>query len=344
MNLSNISKILVPCTFIIYFLLFSSVASFADESTPTSKQNGLTNIIDFFANVYEKQLFKPEPASLAASPIKQLFTTASLPEPAPELILTEYTRQLYIPTPISAQIKTPPLNMAMTYAAYAAANAVKLNANRLLEQHTRDVYYEAKLDKKDLDYTVFKYALAGMYNLKAQGKIRANNHILTVIDYRKHCNKKRMYVVDVKRKKLIHHSLVAHGMKTGVAYAKRFSNKPETHKTSLGFFRASNTYQGQHGYSLRLDGLEYGFNHKARERAIVIHGAEYVSREFIRRHGRIGRSWGCPSLPMETHTSIINTIRNGSLIFAYYDDRNYLSNSNNLDFTKAAKQYVKTGM
>ncbi len=342
MIISNNSQLLVRSTFIIYFLLFSSVLGFADEKTPSSNSstNTLTEIIDFFANVYEKQLFKPQPTSLAAAPVK-ILAAPSLPEPAPEFILTEYTRQLYIPTPITSQIKTPPLNIAMTYAAHAAVNALKMNSQRLFEQHTRDVYYEAGLDKKKLDYMVFKYALTGMYNLKAQGKIRSSNHLLTVIDYRQHCNKKRMYVVDVKRKKLVHHSLVAHGQKTGVAYAKKFSNKSGSHKTSLGFFKASNTYQGQHGYSLRLDGLEYGFNHKARERAVVIHGAPYVSRQFIRQHGRIGRSWGCPSLPMATHEKIINTIKNGSLIFAYYDDRNYLKNSNYLDASKAAKQYMR---
>jgi hypothetical protein len=120
---------------------------------------------------------------------------------------------------------------------------------------------------------------------------------------------------------------VAHGENSGKNYATSFSNNPDSHQSSLGYYLTGKPYIGRHGYSLLLDGLEKGINDNARNRAVVIHGAAYVSQQFIKINGRLGRSFGCPALPEETVSAIINTIQEKSLLFIYSSDRNYSKNS-----------------
>ena len=132
-------------------------------------------------------------------------------------------------------------------------------------------------------------------------------------------------------------SVVSHGRNSGELYAKNFSNKPSSYKSSLGFYKTAETYHGKHGLSLRLDGLEKGFNDLARPRAIVIHGADYAREEFISAAGRLGRSLGCPALPSELSKEVIELIKEGSLLFIYGEDQDYLSNSK-LISTSISKQ------
>lgn len=139
--------------------------------------------------------------------------------------------------------------------------------------------------------------------------------LLVIIDFKKPAAADRFFVLDLEKKKTVIKSLVAHGQATGGNYAKHFSNNSGSHMSSLGFFKTAETYSGKHGYSLRLDGLDKGINDKARERAIVIHGADYVSREFIKKHGRLGRSWGEPALPRADSKAIIDKIKNGVCLF-----------------------------
>src|SRR5690606_7790716 len=138
---------------------------------------------------------------------------------------------------------------------------------------------------------------------------------------------KRMYVLDLKNKKLLFHTLVAHGRNSGEKYATKFSNKHGSLQSSLGFYLTEATYQGGNGYSLRLTGLEHGINDQAMARAVVIHGADYCSEKVIRATGRLGRSYGCPALPRELNEPIIDVIKNGSLLFIYADDEEYMANS-----------------
>ncbi|HRE78611.1 MAG TPA: murein L,D-transpeptidase catalytic domain family protein [Flavobacterium sp.] len=167
----------------------------------------------------------------------------------------------------------------------------------------------------------FTKALEGFYQLKQKGLIQ--NDILTLVDFSLSANSKRMWVIDMSTNTVLYHSLVAHGRNSGEEFATTFSNKSESYQSSLGFYLTGETYQGKHGLSLRLDGLERGINDKARERAVVIHGADYVSEQFIKQNKRLGRSQGCPALPVELNQEIIKTIKDKSCLFIYHPSRSY---------------------
>ncbi|WP_418964999.1 murein L,D-transpeptidase catalytic domain family protein [Cetobacterium sp.] len=189
------------------------------------------------------------------------------------------------------------------------------------EKNEERLYQEIGLKGK-LDYEVFKTALNG-YN-KIEGK---RKELLTIIDYSKPSTEKRFFVIDMERKKLLVHSHVSHGKNSGGNIATSFSNKMSSNKSSLGFFLTENTYMGGNGYSLVLNGLEKGINDKAKERYIVIHGADYANPRFAQSQGRLGRSLGCPALPKDVSKKAIDMIKNGSVIFVYGNDTNYLEKS-----------------
>jgi hypothetical protein len=177
--------------------------------------------------------------------------------------------------------------------------------------------------EKAVTFKVFNMAMMGYRHTDG---IRKKN-IITIIDFSKESTKKRFYVIDIDNRKLLYHCLVAHGKNSGEDVASSFSNKPESLKSSLGFYLTAETYSGKHGYSLRLNGLEKSINDNARSREIVIHGADYVSQKFIDTYGRLGRSWGCPALPPEISKEIIDRISNGSCLFIYGRDDSYKENS-----------------
>jgi len=126
---------------------------------------------------------------------------------------------------------------------------------------------------------------------------------------------------------VLFNSLVAHGKNTGEEFATNFSNTESSLQSSLGFYITENTYEGENGYSLRLEGMDSGFNDAAMQRSIVMHGADYVSEDFAAQHQRIGRSWGCPAVPRALAAPIIDTVKGQSCLFIYYPDQNYLSQS-----------------
>jgi hypothetical protein len=176
------------------------------------------------------------------------------------------------------------------------------------------------LDTKVLD-------LALQAASRAQAKGFGKKKILAVIDYSLPSTKKRLWIFDLKKEKLLFHELVAHGKGSGDNYAKKFSNQEGTLASSLGLFEATETYQGKHGYTLKLKGLEKGINDNAEKRSIVIHGAWYVTEAFWKKHGRLGRSWGCPALDKQVARKIIDTLKDGGLVFVYYPDKQWLSRS-----------------
>ncbi|MEA2041702.1 MAG: murein L,D-transpeptidase catalytic domain family protein [Bacteroidota bacterium] len=173
-----------------------------------------------------------------------------------------------------------------------------------------------------MDYRVFKTA----WNV-SNSLLFENEKYLTIIDYSKASTEKRFYLIDKVGRELIYNEYIAHGMNTGADKALHFSNEAGSQKSSLGFFRTAESYVGKNGYSMRLDGLEKGINNNARSRAIVIHGAWYVSSEFISENGRLGRSWGCPALVQSVSREIIDLIKGGSCVFIYADDSEYKTKS-----------------
>ena len=138
---------------------------------------------------------------------------------------------------------------------------------------------------------------------------------------------KRLWVIDLEKNIVLFQTLVAHGRNTGEEFAKEFSNQSESFKSSIGFYATGEIYDGKHGKSLKLDGLEKGLNDKARERAVVIHGADYVSESFIKSNGRLGRSQGCPAVPNEISAQLIELIKDKSCLFIYHPSRSYIKKS-----------------
>lgn len=175
-------------------------------------------------------------------------------------------------------------------------------------------------------YDVFQHALMGYHKLK-HANLLSTKEILTIIDFRQSANEKRMWVIDLKNKKLLFHSLTAHGKNSGDLFARNFSNTPNSNQSSLGFYITGNTYIGKHGISLKLHGIESGINDKAEGRAIVMHGADYVSDAHIKKFGRLGRSFGCPAVPVDVHKQIITELSNKTCLFIYYPDPNYLAST-----------------
>lgn len=183
---------------------------------------------------------------------------------------------------------------------------------------------EKNFDKPEIES--FKAAFKGYYKLKEEGKIKKD--ILTIIDFTKSSTERRMWVIDMNKHEILHQTVVSHGRNSGKEFANDFSNTPESFKSSLGFYATAETYSGQHGLSLRLDGLESGINSNARARDIVIHAADYANEAMGKNQGYLGRSLGCPALPIEVAHKIINLIKDESCLFIYHaDKKDYLSKS-----------------
>ncbi len=187
-------------------------------------------------------------------------------------------------------------------------------------------YDQMHLDSLGLSLQAFTTAVRGYENLLEKGVLDKSG-LLTIVDFSQSSHNKRLYVLDLIDKTLVFNTYVAHGRHSGKEYATSFSNRMSSNKSSLGFYVTRNTYHGRDGYSLRLDGMDKGFNDKALSRNIVLHGSWYVNEDFLDKSGTMGRSLGCPAVPMEEHEQIINEIKEGSCLFMYYPDVNYLSHS-----------------
>ncbi|MFW0715243.1 murein L,D-transpeptidase catalytic domain family protein [Pedobacter sp. N23S346] len=199
--------------------------------------------------------------------------------------------------------------------------------------YVSDIYHAAQLDSAGLSETVFEKALTGFYNLKYSGLIQSKS-ILTIADFDQESCKKRLYIIDLENNKLLMNTWVAHGQNSGADMPASFSNTPNSNQSSLGFYITGEIYNGKHGRSLKLDGMDLGFNDKARERAIVLHGANYVSQGTIDQLGRLGRSQGCPAVSSKLSDQIIKTISGQTVLFINSSNQNY--NSQFLNETLAA--------
>jgi len=169
----------------------------------------------------------------------------------------------------------------------------------------------------------FTKALNGFNRLKAEGKIKKD--ILIVIDFTKSSNSKRLWIIDMATQRVVYNTLVAHGRNSGDEFANAFSNDNCSNKSSLGFYATGEIYNGKHGQSLRLDGLEQGVNNNARSRGVVMHAADYVSESFIKMHHRLGRSQGCPALPGNLTKEVISLVKDKACLFIYHPTKSYRS-------------------
>jgi hypothetical protein len=239
---------------------------------------------------------------LAVSPVISSGTDEGVKEPA--VVITTAT-PVRMPAAASAHVKTA--------AEIFAAEAVGM-------------YQEMNLKKWGLSIKAFEYALKGYRNLVEHGKVM-KDEVLSICDFSQSSRRKRFYVIDMETKKVLINTWVAHGRNSGGEYARSFSNSPESHKSSLGFYRTGTTYYGTHGLALKIQGLEKNFNDKADERNIVIHGSEYVGSGFLARSPINGRSFGCPALPQQETGRIIQTIKDGSCLFIYHPTKNYIQKS-----------------
>lgn len=185
------------------------------------------------------------------------------------------------------------------------------------------LYDSLRLNILGLSRKAYELALEGMENLLACGRIE-NGDLISIVDFSRPSDQKRLFVIDLQKRKLLFNTYVAHGQGSGTLYAKCFSNKPSSFQSSLGFYETSDTYYGKHGYSMKLEGLEKGINHLAEQRAIVMHAAPYVNENYIRSKGFPGRSQGCPALPEKINKPIIEKIKNGTCLFIFGPDHQYL--------------------
>jgi len=193
------------------------------------------------------------------------------------------------------------------------------------------IYDSLQLNNLGLSKRAFEEGIKGYNVLRSQGKLN-NENVISIVDFSLPSSQKRLFVIDLENFKLLFNTYIAHGMNSGKEYAKRFSNRPESHMSSLGFYVTQQTYYGEHGLSLKLEGEERGINDNAASRAIVIHPADYVSEKTLKSLGYLGRSYGCPALPAKFAMPIISTIKDGSCFFVYSDNDKYFSKSQLLNF------------
>jgi L,D-transpeptidase catalytic domain len=178
-----------------------------------------------------------------------------------------------------------------------------------------------------ISYDVFDKAYRGYLNLRSAGKLSLDKQVISICDFSLPSVSKRLWIIDLCTRKVIFNTWVAHGQGSGDDGHLTFSNEGSTHKSSLGFYVTGETYDGEHGTSLRLDGMDEGYNDNAYDRGIVVHGAGYVGENYISNRDRLGRSWGCPAVPAELSLPIIDEIKDRTCLFIYYPEHRYLKNA-----------------
>jgi hypothetical protein len=224
-----------------------------------------------------------------------------------------------VPAFIAAKLESKFLPPVLPSITYYLPTDIKAEARDIF---VNKIYNTIHLDELGLQKKVLDLALDGFSKLSLKGKLNKDS-ILTIVDFSRPSREKRLFVIDLKNEILLFNTLVAHGRNSGMEYARSFSNAPSSNKSSLGFYITQATYSGENGYSLRLQGIEKNINDKALRRSIVMHGADYADQKFLETRGMLGRSFGCPAVPMEERTAIIDAIKNGSCLFIYSADKKY---------------------
>lgn len=200
------------------------------------------------------------------------------------------------------------------------------STNYIFKTSASVLYDSLRLQEFGLTEKAFKYALKGYKNLLEQGKLKTTG-VMSICDFSQSSRHKRLYIINLDEMIVSMNTYVAHGRRSGGEFAYSFSNNPNSHKSSLGFYITGQTYQGQHGLSLRINGLERGINDRALARNIVVHGSVYTGEEFLESNGVCGRSFGCPAVPSTQIDEVINTIKEGTCLFIYYPSTQYLKKS-----------------
>ena len=212
-----------------------------------------------------------------------------------------------------------PLNRA---AVNTVANSPFTSSEPVSELAAGEQLFEEMELGGTVNFIAFRQAVAGYYKIDNRKR-----EVLTLIDFSRPSTAKRLFVFDMRERKVLFSSVVSHGKNSGDNYATSFSNEYGSYKSSLGFYLTESTYQGKNGYSLILNGLEKGINDRARERAIVMHGAAYADPSVVSRGGRLGRSFGCPAVPQKLSRPIIDAIKGGSVMYIYAETPEYLAHS-----------------
>lgn len=220
----------------------------------------------------------------------------------------------------SLKEETPVINTTSTL------SPVAKSSKQLILEEAMVIYDSMNLKRFGLSEKAFQFAWQGYKYLLEKGKI-ANSEVLSICDFSQSSRRKRLYIIDVQEMKVLVNTYVAHGRNSGGEYARSFSNNPESHKSSLGFYITRSTYWGGHGLALNIDGVERGINDKADKRNIVVHGSQYVGSNFLRNNKFNGRSYGCPAVPAKDTDKVINTIKDGSCLFIYHPTKRYLQQS-----------------
>ena len=250
-----------------------------------------------------------------------------------------FLASLFLATPLAG-----PVNKSMAGEAVAAARPAAtpeavsrpLSKAEKFSQKLHGIYASLGVEEQGLRFEVFEKAMTGYLNLRQAGKLDAGKQVLSVVDFDLPSSEKRLWVLDLTNHKVLFNTLVAHGRNSGENEATNFSNTNESNMSSLGFYATSGEYEGKHGHSLRLQGLDEGYNNNAAARSIVMHGADYVSADFVKRYGRLGRSLGCPALPMDQYSQIIDAVTGGTCLFLNKSGANYSSRYLNQEAAIAA--------
>jgi hypothetical protein len=221
----------------------------------------------------------------------------------------------------NAAVETTPVTISPGPVVAVAASPVDI-----IQEEANNIYDSMHLKKTGLSQKAFVYAWKGYKQLLEKGQLN-NESVLSICDFSQSSRRKRLYIIDIADMKLLVNTFVAHGRNSGGEYARSFSNKAESHKSSLGFYVTRKTYFGEHGLALKIEGLENGINDRADERNIVIHGSKYVGPNYLRNNRFSGRSFGCPAVPAKETQKVINTIKDGSCLFIYHPEKVYLSKS-----------------
>jgi hypothetical protein len=248
-------------------------------------------------------LLKAAPAYSAAEPVKEILSYGVTVSSAA--------------TRTAAELKAMKVN---------AARAAKRAEMKMILATATSIYDQMDLEDSGLSRKAFESAWTGYYKLRKKGLLHKTG-ILSICDFSQSSSNQRLYVIDVRNRRLLYRTYVAHGINSGEEFANVFSNKMESCKSSLGFYITARTYKGCNGMSLRIEGVDKGFNDNAARRAIVIHGATYVSQRILRKYGVMGTTFGCPAIPSEMTTQIIPVVKNGSCFYIYYPSKKYLANS-----------------